>query len=180
MEGHANDKRARGPIDWEGDAFAAYLAGGTCGAVAEHFGVSVRTVQTHCARGRWRQRRREIQKEAALRAQELLISGRVDEVKKLQELIDASLLSYSQRLQEGMRMTPADLERLNRLSRALLDELDETATVDAAASADKPPERTPEHAKAVITALAETGALEALHLTYTPVEKGETTMEGAD
>ncbi len=76
----------------------------------------------------------------------------------MQELIDASLLGYSQRLREGMRMTPADLERLNRLSRALLDELDETATADAAASVAKPQERTVEHAQAVVAALAETGA----------------------
>jgi hypothetical protein len=175
----SNERRARRPIDWEGEAFAVYVAEGTCAAVARHFGVSVRTVETHCARGQWKQRRRQIQQEAALRSQELLILGRVEEVQKLHELIDATLTGYSQRLQEGMRMTPADLERLNRLSRALLDELDETATADAAASASKPPERTAEHARSVITALAEAGALEALGLTYTPVEAGGTNSEGA-
>jgi hypothetical protein len=180
MEGHANDKRAGRPIDWEGDAFALYLELGTCAGVAQHLGASVRTVQTHCARGRWRQRRREIQQEAAQRSHELLISERVQKAQKIEELIDASLLEYSQRLQEGMRMTPADLERLYRLWRNLIDVRDEAATENVGQSVDKPPERTVEHAHAVITALAEAGALEPLGLTYAPVETGETNTEGDD
>jgi transposase len=180
MDERANEKRFRHPIDWEGEAFAVYLAEGTCAGVARHFGVSVRTVETHCARGRWRQRRREVQQEAAQRSRELLVDEQVQKVQRIEELIDASLLEYSQRLRDGMRMTPADLERLYRLWRNLIDVRDETTSAEAAASAVEPPERTIEHAHAVITALAEAGALEAFGLTYTPVETTETNTEGAD
>ncbi len=70
-------------------------------AVAKHFGNSPRTVEKHGRDGRWRQRLREIDQEAALRSRELLISGRVEGVQKFRELIDASLYGYAQRLQEG-------------------------------------------------------------------------------
>jgi len=180
VEGHADDTRSRRPIDWEGEGFAAYLAEGTCAGAARRLGISVRTVEGHCASGHWKQRRREIQQEAAQRSQELLVRERVQKMQKIEELIDASLVEYSQRLSEGMRMTPVDLERLYRLLRNLMDVRDEAATVDEAASAPRPPERTIEHAQAVITALAEAGALEALGLTYTPVETNETSTEGAD
>jgi hypothetical protein len=148
-------------------------------AVAKHFGNSRRTVEKHGRDGRWRQRLREIEQEAARRSQELLITGRVEELQKMQHLINASLLAYAQRLQEGrMNMGPVDLERLNRLSRALLDELDETASGEAAAAMAGPPERTVAHAEAVVAALAKAGALEELRLTYTPVEATESDGEG--
>lgn len=148
-------------------------------AVAKHFGNSPRTVEKHGRDGRWKQRLREIDQEAARRSQELLISGRVEELQQLQGLINASLLAYAQRLQEGrMNMGPVDLERLNRLSRALLDELDETASGEAAAATAGPPERTVAHAEAVITALARAGALAELGLTYTPVEATTPDEEG--
>jgi hypothetical protein len=178
-EGAKRPAGARAVIDWEGEAFTVYVAEGSYAAVARHFGVSVRTVETHGRRDRWKHRRREIEQEAAQRNRELLVSGRVEEVQRIQELIDASLLGYSERLREGMRMTPADLERLNRLSRALLDELDETTSPDAAAAAARSPERSVEHAQAVIVALAEAGALEELGLTYTPVQADETNVQGA-
>ncbi len=175
-------RKARTVVDQE-EEFAYYAslppAERSCAAVAKHFGNSPRTVEKHCTDGRWRQRLREIDQEAARRGQELLISGRVDELQKMQELIDASLLGYAQRLREGtMRMAPADLERLNRLSRALLDELDETASGEASAAAAGPPGRTVEHADAVIAALAKAGALEELGLTYTRVGVREPDGEG--
>jgi hypothetical protein len=176
MEAKAHTKlakrRSRPATDWE-EAFAYYASlppsERSYAAVASRLGVSRRTVEGHGYREHWKQRLRAIEQEAARRTQESLISGRVEEVQKIQQLIDESLLGYAKRLQDGMRMTPADLERMNRLSRALLDEIDETASAEASAITAEPPERTVAHAEAVITALARAGALEALGLTYTPV-----------
>jgi hypothetical protein len=79
-------------------------------------------------------------------------------------------------LRKGMRMTPADLERLNRLSVALIEE---AITPQLAASdvAEPAPERTIEHARTVLDALAEAGALEALGLTRIPTEPDEQTPD---
>jgi hypothetical protein len=157
---------ARAAIDWEA-AFAFYAAlppaERSYAAVATEFGVSVRTVETHGREDRWKERLREIRAETRKRTLDALTEARVEEIEKLRRLIDASLVGYADNLRSGMRMSPADLERLNRLSLALSEEAaapqltpDETA---------EQPERTIEHASAVIDALAETGALKALGLT---------------
>ena len=75
-------------------------------------------------------------------------------------------------------MSTADLERLNRLSRALLDEA--TAPRPLEGEDEKRPERTMEHADAVLDALAEVGALEALGLTRNGHAKTNRTMRQED
>jgi hypothetical protein len=161
---------ARAAIDWE-HAFAFYAAlppaERSYAVVAAEFGVSVRTVETHGREEQWKARLREIKDEARSRTAEALTEARVEEIEKLRRLIDASEVVYAEALRNGMRMSPADLERLNRLSVALLDE----ATAPRATSDDRdhePPPRTLEHARAVLDALAETGALEALGLSRIP------------
>jgi len=129
--------------------------------------VSPRTVETHGRTGGWKQRLRAIDAETAARTADALVDARVEEVHKLRRLIEASLIAYAERLRDGMRMTPADLERLNRLSLALIDEAT-SPRINPAATESPVRERTPEHTAAVLDALAETGALEALGLTRIP------------
>jgi hypothetical protein len=162
-------------VDWD-KAFAYYAAlppqERSYAAVGAHFHVSPRTVETHGRAGRWRERLRLIENEAAARTIDALVEARVEEVHKLRRLVEASYIAYADRLREGMRMSPADLERLNRLSLALIEE-----TSNPHPALDQPDEqlvkRTPEHTAAVLDALAETGALEALGLTRITPNHGE-------
>lgn len=91
----------------------------------------------------------------------------MEEIEKLRRLIDASHVVYADALRNGMRMSPADLERLNRLSIALLDEAN-TPRAAAVNPDHEPPPRTLEHARAVLDTLIETGALDALGLAQSP------------
>jgi hypothetical protein len=165
----ANEGRSSRPrrsVDWE-QAFAFYasLPPGerTYAAVAAHVGRNVRTVETHGRTGRWKLRLREIETKAAARTTEALIEARVAEIDKLRRLIDASLIRFAEQLRDGMRMAPADLERLNRLSRTLIDEISTPHSPPPGETSA--PQRTPEHTQAVLDALAETGIFEALGLT---------------
>lgn len=166
MADNTKKRGARAAIDWEA-AFAYYAAlppsERSYLAVATEFGVSVRTVETHGRDEQWKTRLRAIKEETRARTAEVLTDARVEEIEKLRRLIDASLIAYADALRAGMSMSTADLERLNRLSRALLDEA--TAPRPLEGEDEKRPERTMEHADAVLDALAEVGALEALGLT---------------
>jgi hypothetical protein len=142
-------------------------------AVADEFGVSVRTVETHGRDEQWKARLHAIRAETRARTAEELIEGRVEEIHKLRRLIDASLVSYAEGLRNGkMPTSPADLERLNRLSLALIEEATAPHVVPDA-DEDEPPERTIEQTSAVLDALAEPGALEALGLTRIPQESDQ-------
>ncbi len=167
MADAANGKRGpRSVIDWEA-AFAYYAAlppaERSYAAVAAEFGVSPRTVETHGRTEGWKARLHEIRAETRKRTLDALTGARVEEIEKLRRLIDASLVGYADNLRGGMRMSPADLERLNRLSRALLEEA--AAPTQSLEDAGEPSPRTVEHASAVLDALDETGALERLGLT---------------
>ena len=162
----------RTAIDWE-EAFAYYasLPAGerSYEAVAKRFGVSVRTVETHGRSSRWKERLREIADKTAAQTADLLVQARVEEVQKIRRLIEASFIGYAERLRGGeMRMTPADLERLNRLSLALVDEINQPPSGAPETDTPEPPQRTPEHTAAVVQALTETGVLEALGLHAAP------------
>jgi len=169
MAADRNRKRgARAAIDWEA-AFAFYAAlppaERSYQAVANEFSVSVRTVETHGRDEEWKARLQAIKAETRARTAEALTDARVEEVHKLRRLIDASLVSYAEGLRKGaMRMSPVDLERLNRLSLALIEEATSPHVVSDADQGESP-ERTTEQASAVLDALAEAGALEALGLT---------------
>src|SRR5690349_6271994 len=111
-------------IDWE-NAFAYYASlparERTYKTVAAHFGVSVRTVETHGRTGQWKQRLRGVETAAAEQTHDRLVRARVDEIEKIQSLISATFIAYAQRLRDGqVRVAPADLERLNRLSHQLV------------------------------------------------------------
>jgi len=156
----------RAAVDWE-HAFAHYASlpapKRSYRAVADAFGVSVRTVEKHGRTERWRDRVAQINAEAATQTNSALADERVQEVRKIGRLIEASFMSYADKLRRSeVRMTPADLERLYRLSRQLGDELGAPAApLEAVPSSSK---RRPEHVASVVDALAEAGALDALGL----------------
>jgi hypothetical protein len=127
-------------------------------------GVSVRTVERHGREENWKQRVHAIKMEARARTADSLVEARVAEVEEMRRLINASLAGYAEALRNGMKMSPADLERLNRLSLALNEEAI-SPQQRGSDDAREPQERTPEHVRAVIDALAEAGVLEAIGLT---------------
>ena len=158
--------RGRPVIDWE-EAFVFYasLLPERRGyrAVAEEFGVSVRTVEKHGRLGGWKERMRLIAEHAAAETNTSLGRARAEQIEKMVKLIEASLIGYAEKLRRGeVRMAPADLDRLHRLWQQLFDELGEP--MGRAEPVAPPLERTPEHAAAVAEALRESGALEALGL----------------
>jgi hypothetical protein len=80
-------------------------------------------------------------------------------------LIEDSLRLYAERLHRGdVPMAPADLERLHRLQVQIAAQLDKPPERPPAEPEPARLERTPEHAAAVVAALRECGALEALGL----------------
>jgi flavin-binding protein dodecin len=158
---------ARAATDWEA-AFGYYGSLSpperSYAAVAAEFGVSVRTVQTHGRREKWRERVHAITIETRARTADSLVEARVAEVEEMRRLVNASLAGYAEALRNGMRMSPADLERLNRLSLALTEEAVSPQRLGGV-DVGEPPERTPEHVRSVIDALAEAGVLEEIGLT---------------
>ena len=170
---------ARAAIDWEA-AFAYYVSLSaeerSYAAVAAEFGVSVRTVETHGREEKWKERLLAISMETRARTVDSLVEARIAEVEEMRRLINASLVGYAEALTKGMRMSTADLERLNRLSLALIEEV---LTPQPFGREDSPerPARTKEHASAVLDALAETGALEALGLARIPAGQDDSNPE---
>ena len=157
-------RRGRPAADWE-HAFAHYASlpapQRSYRAVADAFGVSVRTVEKHGRAERWRDRIGQIDKEAATQTNAALADERVQEVRKVVRLIEASFVAYAEKLRRGeVRMSPADLERLYRLHRQLGDELGAPPAIHGPA----PSERRPEDVASVIEALKEAGALDAFGL----------------
>ena len=82
------------------------------------------------------------------------------------KLTDALKVAFDDQLRRGdMRQSPADLERMHKLRKQLLDELSEPA--ETGPGQPGPPvssRRAPEHTAEVIMALQDSGALEALGL----------------
>jgi hypothetical protein len=166
-------------IDW--DAAFVYYEGLPPGerslaAVAARFGVSVRTVQTHSREEKWKQRVQAIRTETQTRTADSLVMARVAAIEQMRRLIVASLDAYAEALRNGMRMGPADLERLNRLSLAITEEALTPQPLGREDPAEQPL-RTTEHTRAVLDALAETGALETVGLTLLPDEQNDSNPE---
>jgi hypothetical protein len=148
--------------------FFASLSPGqrTYAEVAAEFGVSARTVERWGREGRWRLRLQEIDAQAARELDAELSQTRVEEIRKIRRLIEATLIGYAEQLRRGMRMTPADLERMFKLLQLLEAQLDAPATPSTPPKAESA--RTPAHITDVLAALADTGALERFGLTTSP------------
>jgi hypothetical protein len=160
--------RGKPIIDWS-RAFEFYVALSdehrSYQAVAHEFGVSVRTVESHGREEQWVERLRAIKQKAAEDAVTLLAASGVKRIMSRLRLAEATFGAYAAKLANGeVRITPADLERLHRFCRQLIEELE----LEAGIGRPPPPavngDRSPEHVAAVVAALAETGALEALGL----------------
>jgi hypothetical protein len=162
--------RGQPAIDWE-RAFVFWAGlppeGRSYQAVADEFRVSRRTVERHGREGGWKRRLAEISAQAVAETNSSLGHARAEQVGKLRKLIDATLLSYAEKLRRGdMRMSPADLDRLHKLWQQLTDELPpphESTPREEERSTGRPAE----HIAKVIEALRDSGALEALGLTTT-------------
>jgi hypothetical protein len=160
--------RGRPVIDWK-QAYAFYAAlpaeSRSYAAVADQFGVSVRTVEKHGRQEGWRQRVRELEAQAAVELDRQLGQARVKQLADVQKLIEASFLSYAQQLRNGdVQIKAADLPRLVKLLVELWQEPLEQAvspTAPAAAAAQAASgECSPEHKLAVLRALHESGVLD--------------------
>jgi hypothetical protein len=70
-------------------------------AVADQFEISPRTVERYARDGRWKQRLRRIDAEAAARADEELGRKRAQQLADFQQLIEASCIAYARQLASG-------------------------------------------------------------------------------
>jgi hypothetical protein len=118
--------RGRAAIDWEA-AFRFFASlppeSRSYAAVAEQFGVSRRTVETHGQRDRWRERLAEIEADAARQADSQLGRARAEQLADFHKLIEASCVTYARQLASGqVRITASDLVGLIKISLQLQGE----------------------------------------------------------
>jgi transposase len=157
-ERRAASARGRATIDWDA-AFLAYAALSpeqrTYRTIAEAYGVSARTVETHGRRDRWRDRARELDQQAVRRAERAVARTRSDQITDVLKLIEASLVAYAQQLRQGeVRIVPADLPRLVKLLNELAAE-PEPDQPPMGERAGPPTGATLEHMTEVLAALEE-------------------------
>jgi hypothetical protein len=110
--GSAEKRRPAGPVDRE-KAFQFWVAlpreRRGYAAVAEEFGISPRTVERYAREGRWRQRLRGIEAEAARKADDELGRRRAKQLVDFWQLIEASCITYARQLASGqVRITASD------------------------------------------------------------------------
>jgi hypothetical protein len=115
-----DSNRGRKATDWEG-AFQYFAAlppeSRTYAVVADHFGVSRRTVETQGRSGRWRERVAAIEAQAAQQADEQLGRARANQLADFHRLIEASFVAYARQLAGGqVRVTASDLVGLIKVS----------------------------------------------------------------
>jgi hypothetical protein len=113
-------------IDWE-EAFRFYASlpvdRRSYRAVADQFGVSIRTVEKHGRSGRWRERVERIQQQASAHADEQLARAWAERLADIEQLLDASFVVYAQRLRGGSaRVTASDFVGLVKLALQLRGE----------------------------------------------------------
>jgi hypothetical protein len=156
--------RGRPALDWN-QAFL-YYAGlppeqRDYAAVAAQFGVSPRTVERHGRSERWRERARELDREASRTAAARLVEERAATLTDFERLVEASLLGYAQKLREGtLRLSAADLPRLHKLLRELWQEPPLEPPEPSAADPGGEQPASLEHKLQVLQALQEAGLLE--------------------
>jgi hypothetical protein len=98
-------------------------------AVAGYFGVSPRTVERYARDGRWKERRRRIQADAAERADRELGRDLASQLADFHHLIEASCVTYARQLASGeVRISAAEFVGLVKV--ALLLQGGPTARID--------------------------------------------------
>jgi hypothetical protein len=86
-------------------------------AVASQFGISPRTVERYARDGSWRARLREIEAEAAQRADQDLGQRRAKQLADFHQLIEASCVTYARQLASGqVRITASELVGLIKVT----------------------------------------------------------------
>lgn len=169
----AGSNRGRPSIDWE-EAFTYYASlpdtARSYRALADQYGVSVRTVELHGRRERWRERLAQIKAEAAATADQLMVQTRAEQIAELNLLIDASLTTYAQQLRAGMvKVVPGDLLRLFKLREELFaQEAAERGEQRAREVVHEDPEDTEARRRELIAALEEAGAFDRLRNLVNP------------
>jgi hypothetical protein len=158
--------RGRPALDWN-EAFLFYAARPAArrsyAAVADEFGVSVRTVERHGQEEGWRARALEIDREAPATAAARLADQRAETLTDLEKLVEASMVGYAQNLRDGkIRLGAADLPRLHKLLRELWEQsqLQPSEPHEQLPAEDEP--NPLEHKLQVLQALQEAGLLEQL------------------
>jgi hypothetical protein len=156
--------RGRPALDWE-QAFLFYAAlppeQRDYAAVAAEFEVSARTVERHGRKERWRERARELDREASTTAAARLVEERAARLSDLERLVEASFLGIAQKLREGtLRLSAADLPRLHKLLRELWQEPLPEPSEPSAAQLGGDESASLEHKLQVLQALQEAGVLE--------------------
>jgi hypothetical protein len=156
--------RGRPALDWE-QAFLFYAAlppeRRDYAAVADEFGVSPRTVERHGRSERWRERARELDREASRTAAARLVEERAARLNDLERLVEASFVGIAQKLREGtLRLSAADLPRLHKLLRELWQEPAPELSEPSPAEPGGEQPASLEHKLQVLQALQEAGLLE--------------------
>jgi hypothetical protein len=157
-------ERGRPALDWE-QAFLHYAALApeqrSYAAVAAEFGVSARTVERHGRGERWRERARELDREASRAAAARLVEERSARLGDIERLVEASLLALAQKLREGtVRLSAADLPRLHKLLRELWQEPPLEPLEPSPGDPSGEQSASLEHKLQVLRALQEAGLLE--------------------
>ena len=167
LERSPGSDRGRPAIEWE-EAFAYYASLSdrerSYGAVANHFQVSVRTVERHGREGRWKDRLARIRADAARATDERIAHARAEKLAELELLIDASMTSYAQQLRAGsVKVVPSDLLRLFKLREELwAQEATERGMQGAHEAAIDDPVDAEARKRELVAALEEAGAFERL------------------
>lgn len=171
-------RRGRPSIDWEA-AFAYYAslpdAERSYRAVADHFGVSLRTVEAHGRKERWKERLAGIKAQAAESADERLAAERAEKLAEIDLLIDASLTTYAQQIRAGtVKVVPGDLLRLFKLRAEVWAQNDvERGMKVADEVAEHDPVDSERRKRDLIIALEEAGFFERLRNLTRPPSSGD-------
>ena len=166
-ERQPGSNRGRPVLDWD-QAFLYYAAlppeQRDYATVAAELAVSPRTVERHGRNERWRERARELDREASRTAAARLVEERAATLTDFERLVEASLLGYAQKLREGtVRLSAADLPRLHKLLRELWQEPPPEPSEPSPAEPGGEQPASLEHKLQVLQALQEAGLLEQQH-----------------
>jgi hypothetical protein len=164
-------------IDWNA-AFLYYAAlpldERTYHAVADHYRVSVRTVERHGRGERWKERAAAVDQQAHAAAAAALAEERAAKLADVEKLIDATYLSYANQLRDGrVRVSAADLPRLHKLRGEIWNDptLDTAEVIEPVAPLNR---RDPiEHKLEVLRALRDAGVLQQPHEDSTQERQAE-------
>jgi len=155
----------RPATDWD-EAFVYYasLPDGqrTYGAVAERFGVSVRTVERHGREDSWRERVKRHKRDAARTVDGELTARRKDALNTQLALVEETTAWYGEQLLAGtVKVTPSDLVRLIAAHQQLGEAIALAQSVPADVTKAAPTEEQRlEHKLDVLRALLRAGQLD--------------------